>query len=126
MEDVIRKQEGVVYTSSTLGSEPSVVSFGSGKNPQQGTMTVNLVDRYHRKATIWQVEERWEVRVIRAEVCRCLRYGATAISGIRAAVDVMVMVRSASSLRDRAGSEAAHGAGRRALLVSHRGTTRRR
>jgi len=93
MEEVIRKQEGVVYISSTLGSEPSVVSFGSGKNPQQGTMTVNLVDRYHRKATIWQVEERLRegFRTIPGlKFADVFDYGATAMSSIRAAVDVMV------------------------------------
>ena len=93
MEDVIRKQEGVVYTSSTLGSEPSVVSFGSGKNPQQGTMTVNLVDRYHRKATTWQMEAafREEFRVIPGlKSADVFDYGAPPMSSIRAAVDVMV------------------------------------
>ncbi len=49
IEQVIEDQEGVVSISATLGSEPSVVSFGSGKNPQQGNITVSLVDRYHRK-----------------------------------------------------------------------------
>ena len=43
--------------SSILGSEPAVVSFGSGKNPQQGNITVNLVDRFHRKQSIWQIED---------------------------------------------------------------------
>ena len=93
MEEVIGKQEGVVSISSTLGSEPSVVSFGSGKNPQQGTMTVNLVDRYHRKATIWQVEERLRegFRAIPGlKFADVFDYGATAMSSIRAAVDVMV------------------------------------
>ncbi|HEY5461343.1 MAG TPA: efflux RND transporter permease subunit, partial [Deferrimonas sp.] len=43
MEAVINKQEGLVAVSSVLGSEPAVVSFGSGKNPQQGNITINLV-----------------------------------------------------------------------------------
>ena len=93
MESVIRKEPGVVSSSSTLGSEPSVVSFGSGKNPQQGTMTVNLVDRYHRKATIWQVEERFREgfrKIPGLKFADVFDYGATAMSSIRAAVDVMV------------------------------------
>ena len=57
MEEIIRGEEGVVSISSTLGSEPSVVSFGSGKNPQQGNITVNLVDRFHRKQSMWQIED---------------------------------------------------------------------
>ncbi|MCC7265106.1 MAG: efflux RND transporter permease subunit [Candidatus Latescibacteria bacterium] len=93
MEAVIQKQEGVVYLSSTLGSEPSVVSFGSGKNPQQGAMTVNLVDRYHRKETIWQVEEHLRDgfhQIPGLKHADVFDYGATAMSSIRAAVDVMV------------------------------------
>ena len=57
METIIQGEKGVVSVSSTLGSEPSVVSFGSGKNPQQGNITVNLVDRFHRKQTMWQIED---------------------------------------------------------------------
>ncbi len=57
MEDIIKAQEGVVSISATLGSEPSVVSFGSGKNPQQGNITVNLVDRFHRKQGMWDIEK---------------------------------------------------------------------
>ena len=56
MEEIIRGEEGVVSISSTLGSESSVVSFGSGKNPQQGNITINLVDRFHRKQSMWQIE----------------------------------------------------------------------
>ena len=93
MEEVIRRQEGVVSISSTLGSEPSVVSFGSGKNPQYGTITVNLVDRYHRKASIWEEEEamRQGFRQIPGlKYADVFDFGATAMSSIRAAVDVMV------------------------------------
>jgi len=93
MDSVIRQEPGVVLSSGTLGSEPSVVSFGSGKNPQQGTMTVNLVDRFHRQATIWQVEERFRQgfrQIPGLKFADVFDYGATAMSSIRAAVDVMV------------------------------------
>jgi multidrug efflux pump subunit AcrB len=93
MEAVIRKEPGVVSMSSTLGSEASVVSFGSGRNPQQGTITVNLVDRYHRTATIWEAEERFRQgfrQIPGLKFADVFDYGATAMSSIRAAVDVMV------------------------------------
>jgi multidrug efflux pump subunit AcrB len=93
MEKVIKGQQGVVSSSATLGSEPSVVSFGSGKNPQQGNITVNLVDRFHRKQSVWQVE-----RVLGGEFLKIpgiksvdvFDYGATPMSSIKAFVDVMV------------------------------------
>lgn len=93
MEDVIKKQNGLVSFSSTLGSEPSVVSFGSGKNPQQGNITVNLVDRYHRRETIWQVETAMRdefLKIPGLKYVDVFDYGATPLSTIRATVDVMV------------------------------------
>ena len=93
MEKAIKRQKGVVSISSTLGSESSVISFGSGKTPQQGNLTVNLVDRFHRKQTIWQVEDalRRDFSLIPGlKSASVFDFGATAMSSIRAAVDVMV------------------------------------
>ncbi len=92
-ERIVWAQGGVIRTAGTLGSEPGVLSFGSGRNPQQAFLTVHLVDRFHRKRTLWQVED---------DVLRQLRevpglrypavfdYGATPLSTIRSTVDVMV------------------------------------
>lgn len=93
MEEIINRQEGVVSISSTIGSEPSVVSFGSGKNPQQGNITVNLVDRYHRKQNMWTIETAMRQGILQLPSLKSVDifdYGATAMSSIRAAVDVMV------------------------------------
>ncbi len=93
MEAAIARQEGLVSISSTLGSEPSVVSFGSGKNPQQGAITVNLIDRFHRKASIWQIQDNLRKEFSQIEGLKSVdvfEFGATAISSIKAAVDVMV------------------------------------
>ena len=93
MEKIIQQQEGVVSISSTIGSEPAVVSFGSGKNPQQGNMTVNLKDRYHRKQTIWQVENAMRQGFLNIPGLKSVDvfdYGATAMSSVRATIDVMV------------------------------------
>jgi multidrug efflux pump subunit AcrB len=93
IENVIKDQEGVVFMSATLGSEPSVVSFGSGKNPQQGNITVSLVDRYHRKQSIWEVEnalQRAFATIPGLKSVDVFDYGATPMSSIRAFVDVMV------------------------------------
>jgi multidrug efflux pump subunit AcrB len=93
MEEAIKKQEGLVAISSVLGSEPSVVSFGSGKNPQQGNITINLVDRFHRKQSIWQIEDNLRKEFAGIPGLKSVdifEFGATAMSSIRAAVDVMV------------------------------------
>jgi multidrug efflux pump subunit AcrB len=93
MEESIRKQEGVVSVSSVLGSEPATVSFGSGKNPQAGNITVNLVDRFHRRQSIWRVEDNLRrdfAAIPGLKSVDIFEFGATAMSSIRAAVDVMV------------------------------------
>jgi len=93
MENIIKRQEGVVSISATLGSEPSVVSFGSGKNPQQGNITVNLVDRYHRKQGMWDIERAMNREFLKIPGLKSVDvfdYGATAMSSLRAFVDTMV------------------------------------
>ena len=93
MEDAIKKQEGVVAISSVIGSEPAVVSFGSGKNPQVGNITINLVDRFHRKQSIWQIEDNLQTefsKIAGLKSADIFEFGATAMSSIKAPVDVMV------------------------------------
>jgi len=92
METAILKEKGLLTISSMLGSEPSVVSFGSGKNPQQGNLSVNLVDRYHRTESIWEIEARLRgefLKIPGMKYVDVFDYGATPVSTIRATVDVM-------------------------------------
>ncbi|MFN3479726.1 MAG: efflux RND transporter permease subunit, partial [Thermodesulfovibrionales bacterium] len=93
MEDVIKKTYGVERVSTTVGSEPGVISFGSGRIAQQGTITIHLVDRFHRKESIWQIENRLrdEFRKIPGlKSVDVFDYGATAMSSIKATVDITI------------------------------------
>jgi multidrug efflux pump subunit AcrB len=93
METTIKKQEGLVAISSVIGSEPAVVSFGSGKNPQIGNITINLVDRFHRKQSIWQIEDNLRAdfhSIPGLKSADIFEFGATAMSSIKAPIDVMV------------------------------------
>lgn len=93
MEGVIRQQAGVTAISATLGSEPSVVSFGGAKNPQGGAITVMLVDRFHRSRTIWEIERELRAGFARLPGLKYVdvyEYGATPLSTIRATVDVQL------------------------------------
>ena len=93
MESVIVKTPGVERISTTVGSEPGVISFGSGRVPQQGIMTIHLVDRFHRKDSIWQIEDRFRnefQRIAGLKNADVYDYGATAIASIKAPVDIMI------------------------------------
>jgi multidrug efflux pump subunit AcrB len=93
LEGLVRARPEVTSISSVVGSEPAVISFGGGRLPQQGVITVHLVDRFHRRASIWDVEAdlRRQFRAVpgltSADV---FDFGATPLSTIRAPVDVMI------------------------------------
>lgn len=93
MEEAVMKVSGLQSVSTIIGSEPGVVSFGSGKLPQSGNMTIRLADRFHRQETVWQIEEglRQEfARIPGLKYTDVFDFGATPMSSIKATVDVMV------------------------------------
>jgi multidrug efflux pump subunit AcrB len=107
LEQDVRARPEVTSVSSVIGSEPAVISFGSGRLPQQGQMTVHLVDRFHRKASIWQIEADLRERFRAVPGLRSVDvfdFGATPLSTIRASVDVMVSGPDLATL-DRLGAE---------------------
>jgi len=92
-EKAIWRQPGVTMTSSTLGSEPGVLSFGSGRNPQQAFVTVHLVNRFQRKETMWEIEGKVLADLQTIPGIRfpaAFDYGATPLSTIRSTVDLMI------------------------------------
>ena len=93
MEAAVMKTGGLQSVSTIIGSESGVVSFGSGKLPQAGNMTIRMVDRFHREATIWQIEDtlRQEFAAIPGlKYADVFDFGATPMSSIKATVVVMI------------------------------------
>lgn len=93
MEKIIMKVPGFIRMATVVGSEPGVVSFGSERNPQEGLITAHYVDRFHRKDTIWQIEEGLRDglgRIVGLKFINVFDYGATPLSSISAPVDVMI------------------------------------
>ena len=92
-EAVIWQQSGVLRSAATLGSEPGILSFGSGRNPQQAFVTVHLVDRFHRDRSLWDIENEVLAKLRQIPGIRypaVYDYGATSLSTIRSTVDLMV------------------------------------
>ncbi len=93
IEAELKKMKGIELIATTVGSESGVVSFGTGRIPQQGMITAHFVDRFHRKETIWQIEEKIKKECEKIPGIRNLDvfdFGATPLSSIAAPVDLMI------------------------------------
>ena len=109
VEDMIRREPGVLTVSSVVGSEPGAVSFGAGgATTQSAHLTVRLVDRTRRAASIWQIEDLWRegLRTIPGvRTFRVAEYGATPVSTTRAPFD-LILSGADPEVLDRLGDEA--------------------
>jgi len=86
-------EEWLISDSAIIGSEPGVKSFGAQRLLQQGEITLNLVDRFHRDKTLYEINEalRQSLRKIPGLIStNVFVFGATPLSSIRANVDVMI------------------------------------
>ena len=93
IEAVLKDFKGLEMVSTMVGSEPGVISFGTGRIPQQGIITAHFVDRFHRRKTIWEIEA--EIRKKTAAIpglksVDVYDFGATPLSSIAATVDIMI------------------------------------
>jgi len=101
----LKNRKEFVMSSIAFGSENGVLSLGSGNLPTEATMTINAVDRFHRKKTIWQLENdiRNELHTLkgikRADV---FDFGATAVSSIKAPLDIRIKSSNYEDLPQKA------------------------
>ncbi|BAI80908.1 RND efflux system, multidrug efflux transporter [Deferribacter desulfuricans SSM1] len=87
----LHSKKEVVMSSIAVGSEPGILSIGSGSLPTEVTMTINCVDRFHRKKSIWELEDeiRTKLRSLKnVKDVDVYDFGATALSSIKAPLDV--------------------------------------
>ncbi len=85
------KQKWVKMSSVAFGNEKGVLSLGSGNLPSEATITINAVDRFHRKLTIWQLEDTIREKIAQLPGVKrndVFDFGATAVSTVKATVDV--------------------------------------
>ncbi len=96
IEKVIEEEipaDWILFTSAVAGSEAGVKAFGAQRRLQQGEITLNLVDRFHRDQDIWTLQDRIRRRLRRIPgliSANLAVYGATPLSSIRSNVDVML------------------------------------
>ena len=87
------KQPYVKMSSVAFGSEAGVLSLGSGNLPSEASITVNCVDRFHRKMTIWKIESIFRDRLNKLTGIKSVDvydFGATPLSSIKAPLDVRI------------------------------------
>ena len=92
--DWLHKQPEVLMSSVSYGSEPGVLSLGSGSLPAEAMMTINCVDRFQRKKSIWMIEDeiRWQLADLRnIKAADVFDFGATPMSSIKAPIDVRLL-----------------------------------
>lgn len=80
--------------SIVIGAEPGVKSFGAQRLLQQGEITLNLVDRFQRDRSLYDINESLRQRLHRIPgliSANVSAFGATPLSSIRANVDILVM-----------------------------------
>ncbi len=90
----LHQQPEVVMSSVSFGSEPGVLSLGSGSLPAEALMTINCVDRFHRDKNIWQLEDEIRSRLAglqNAKAVDVFDFGATPMSSIKAPIDVRLL-----------------------------------
>jgi len=107
MEQLILQRIEVNSVSSLIGSEPAVISFGAGRLAQQGNITVHLTDRFHRKTSIWRIEDDLRGQFQKLPGLKSVDvfdFGATPLSTIRSSVDVMLSGPDLETL-DRLGKD---------------------
>ncbi len=91
--DWLHQQPEVVMSSVAFGSEAGVLSLGSGNLPSEATITVNCVNRFERKKSIWKIEDEIRDQLHRLNGVKSADvydFGATAISSIKAPLDVRI------------------------------------
>ncbi|MDQ6988089.1 MAG: efflux RND transporter permease subunit [Mariprofundaceae bacterium] len=83
----------LISMSTVVGAEAGVKSFGAQRLLQQGEITLNLVDRFHRQRSIYQINQGLRLRLLEIPglvSSNVAVFGATPLSSILANVDVMI------------------------------------
>ena len=94
VNDIIYKSSRVLRVSASVGSEPGVLSIGSGSGIDTISITATYVNRFERKQSIWDIERKLRERIQEIPNIKYFTvsdYGATAMASIRANMDVMLL-----------------------------------
>ncbi len=100
---IIEQQGELLRSSSSIGSEPGVLSIGSGSSIDHISIIAAYVDRYERDKDIWKISDALRLEVEKIPNIKYIDiapYGATAMASIRANVDAMLSAPSFEVLQN--------------------------
>ena len=89
----LHEQKYVVRSSVAFGTEAGVLSLGSGNLPAEASITIDCVDRFSRKLSLWDIEDTLRDKLSHLEGIKKLDvfdFGATALSSIKAPLNVRI------------------------------------
>jgi len=101
----LKQQPWFKMSSVAFGTEPGVLSLGSGNLPSEATITINAVNRFERKQTMWELEDMIREKISHLEGIKrddVFDFGATAVSSIKATVDTRLSSPVVEGLSDNA------------------------
>ncbi len=98
---ILAENGPLLRLSSAIGSEPGVLSIGSGSGTDTIAITATYVNRYERKESIWEIQHRLRPLLAKIDNIKSLDvvdFGATAMASIRASLDVTLSSPSFADL----------------------------
>ncbi len=93
VHESILDMPGYLMSTSAVGSEPGVISFGAENTAQEGVMTIHFVNRFERELSIWDIQQRLKSvfsQIPEFKTVHVYEYGATPLAAIAAPVDIMI------------------------------------
>ena len=93
VDKILGENGNLLHLSSAIGSEPGLLSIGSGSGADHISIIATYINRYERKESIWEIARKLRPLIGKIDNIKSLDlvdYGATALSSIRANIDVML------------------------------------
>ncbi len=101
----LHSQKWAKMSSVAFGGEAGVLSLGSGNLPSEATITINAVNRFERKQSLWELEDKIRDELAKLNGVKKLDvydFGATALSSIKAPLDMRVKSPTLTNLPKKA------------------------
>lgn len=98
---IIKDNGPILYISSQIGSEPGIMSIGSGSGIDRIKIIATYINRLEREDTIYEINQRLRPLIAKIENIKSVEVvdtGSTVLKSIRAALDVTLYSSSFEDL----------------------------